>query len=70
MRVHEQPHVHTPHPSCPLSRTEATDSVSLWRAEGTQPSSSMKGQVLEAHGKGHSVQSDEQEVNFNQEPAE
>ena len=68
VRALVHPRVHTPHPSRPASGAEATYSTSLWRAEGSQARRSVQAQVLVAHGKGRSVQSDAQEANFNQEP--
>lgn len=45
------PHVHVPHPSCAASGTEATYSISLWRAEGSQASRSVQAQSWWLMGK-------------------
>lgn len=69
MHAHVHTHMHTPQPSCPASRMENMCSIcSLESREHTTQSLSVQSHVLVVHGKGYSVQSNEQEANFNQEP--
>ena len=56
---------HAQHPPPPLSSLQDGGHIFCLLREGIQPSLSLHGQVLMVHRKGHSVQSDEQEANFN-----